>query len=423
MKLTGIDRVIRSRVQLLTAAPFWGALVLRLALAPDSSFDTMATDGESIFVNVSFADSLTEDELRGVLAHEAAHCALSHMTRRGSRDPLLWNEACDYSINSMLLAAGFVLPKGALIDPSFDGMTPEQIYSIRENQKQQQQQGQQQQQQQGQPGAASGGQQQTGQGQQPGQQPGAASGGQQGQQQQPGGRIAPGPDRGRCGQVLDAPQGQAGRLDAEWKGAALQAAAIAAKGAGDGQAGLDRVVTELRKPRVNWRDTLRDIVSESVQTDDSWNRPNRRFIAGGLYLPSQQITGRGHIVVAIDNSGSLPPKALSAFGGELQAMFEDETADRFTVIHCDNRLRQVREYEAGDKLDLTAKGGGGTSFVPVMEWLQANGADVACLIYFTDLDCPENRFGDDPGLPVIWINWSRPRPAPFGHVIQLDAHA
>ena len=204
----------------------------------------------------------------------------------------------------------------------------------------------------------------------------------------------------------------------------MQAAAITARseGAGDGESGISRVVSEIRRGRVNWQEVLREIVSESVQTDDSWNRGNRRFIAGGLYLPGQDIASRGHVVVAIDNSGSLPDSALSAFKGELQAMLDESMADKFTVLFCDKRLNGCREYEPGDVLDLKADGGGGTDFRPVMEWLATNGHDVAALVYFTDLECSESRFGTDPGLPVVWANWNRPRPAPFGRVIQLDPH-
>ena len=161
--LSGLPRVERGRVQLvrggagLPAAAFWGSLAMRLALVLAPQFDTMATDGESIFVNADFADSLTEEELIGVLAHEAAHCALNHMGRRGSRDPGLWNEACDYEINPLLIAHGFTLPRGCLLDSRFDGLACEQIYTILANERAQQNKPQQQPQQ---------GQQQGQQGQQ-----------------------------------------------------------------------------------------------------------------------------------------------------------------------------------------------------------------------------------------------------------------
>ena len=54
--------------------------------------------------------------------------AMQHHTRRGDRDPGLWNDAADYAINPILADAGFTLPGGLLNDPKFRGMTAEQIY-------------------------------------------------------------------------------------------------------------------------------------------------------------------------------------------------------------------------------------------------------------------------------------------------------
>ncbi len=115
----GIDKkakhaVTRARTVLLVSQPFYGTLALQLELVEvtDKSFvNTMAVDGRHLFYNPEFVLSLTEDELVGVNAHEVAHCAFQHMTRRGHRDPRLWNVAGDYAINADLLDAGFVLPK------------------------------------------------------------------------------------------------------------------------------------------------------------------------------------------------------------------------------------------------------------------------------------------------------------------------
>ena len=65
---------------------------------------------------------------RGLLAHEVMHPAMQHHTRRGDRDPGLWNEAADYAINPILTDAGFVLPGAPLLDRAYCGMTAEQIY-------------------------------------------------------------------------------------------------------------------------------------------------------------------------------------------------------------------------------------------------------------------------------------------------------
>src|SRR5262245_58435237 len=105
--------VERARTQLLVSQPFYGCLALHLALVEvdDAKFvDTMAVDGFSMFYHPPFVEGLSEQELVGVVAHEVTHCAYLHMTRRGHRDPKLWNVAGDFVINSDLKKAGFTLP-------------------------------------------------------------------------------------------------------------------------------------------------------------------------------------------------------------------------------------------------------------------------------------------------------------------------
>ena len=66
------------------------------------------------------------------------HIALMHHTRRGDRDPRLWNLACDFAIDQELTAMGFDVPD-PLIDARFAGLNAEAIYAIlkRENYQQQ----------------------------------------------------------------------------------------------------------------------------------------------------------------------------------------------------------------------------------------------------------------------------------------------
>src|SRR5215468_5435087 len=121
-------KLLRARVQLLFKQPFFATLCLRLKLIPANAFPTMATNGKVICYNTAFVESLTPEELEGVLAHEVSHCALGHHCRRGSRKKRLWNVACDYAINPILLKNGLVLPAGALVNSDYEGLSAEQIY-------------------------------------------------------------------------------------------------------------------------------------------------------------------------------------------------------------------------------------------------------------------------------------------------------
>jgi predicted metal-dependent peptidase len=385
-----MERVRRGRSQLVTDSPFFGVLGLHLELIEDRSIETMATDGKRLLVNPEFAATLSDPELRGVLAHEVYHCAMDHMGRLGSREMPIWNEAADYAINLDLFDSGFTLPQCALLDRKWQGMSAESIYAELYQAKQDKPK--------------------DGNNLQPG----------NGQPNQNKSQNGNGNDPGKCGGVIAPKASEAADLARDWKGRVISAAAVAAK-AGSLPDGIARLIDHARKPRIDWRDMLRRFVSDSMNRDYSWTRPNRRHIGSGLYLPSMVSNGRSRVIVAIDTSGSIDSAALEAFKGELQALLDESATDALTVLYCDCELQGQAEFQSGDILKLEPKGFGGTSFEPVMTWAADNASNAACLIYFTDMLCG-NAWGNDPGLPVLWANWARPKAAPFGEVIQIDGH-
>jgi len=126
-------RLKRARTSLLLDHPFFGSLLFRLKWREVTSIETMATDGVSLFYNREFVMGLPAAHLVGVLAHEALHPALRHHVRRGNRCPKLWNQACDYAINFLVLDAGLSLPNDALVSELYRGMSAEQIYNLLES--------------------------------------------------------------------------------------------------------------------------------------------------------------------------------------------------------------------------------------------------------------------------------------------------
>ena len=96
-----------------------------------SDCETMATDGKSIFYNPKFVDDHTDEEIEGVLIHEACHVIWEHPLRKGNRNHKLWNVACDYAINNYLLYdLKMELPDGGVWDRDYHKMSAEQVYHI-----------------------------------------------------------------------------------------------------------------------------------------------------------------------------------------------------------------------------------------------------------------------------------------------------
>ena len=390
-------KLMRARSQMILKQPFFGTLVMRLALKENQEMPTMAVDGINMFYSPHFVNKITEFELIGVLSHETLHCAFHHMTRIGNRNPKLWNVACDYAINQIVKDSGLMLPSPHLDDPKYHDMTADNIYtalledfkSVEELVK---------------------------------------------QLAKAGLVDGNGDDIGGCGGVLPAPKpgSDSGALDAEgnpiptpskeeleneWKQATV-AAARNAKGRGDMPGSLSKLVKSITNPKVNWKATLARFFQTMKSGDFSWKRLNRRFIAEDLYLPSIYSERLGNVVIAIDTSGSVSEKELEAFVSEISSLLSTCNPEQIHVLQCDTSINDYSVYTPEDlPLSIERKGFGGTRFEPVFERVEKLNIKPVALLYLTDLEAYTNF--KPPEYPVLWVT-TRSEDADFGEVVKLD---
>lgn len=367
------NKMKQAVTNLILDQPFFGALAIRLRLVADPAIaPTAATDGKILAYNPEFIDTLDIGQTVGLVAHEVLHCANGHIWRRDGREASTWAKACDYAINGVIQKAGLYLPANVLLDARFDGQSAEQIYSTLKEESQDD-----------------------------------PNGGGPGEQDSPG-----------WGEMLDGSgEEDAEQQQAEWKVATLQAAQ-SAKAQGNLPGGLDRLLDEIKHPAVDWRSALRRFVQQTASADYSWAMPSARYLAGGLYLPSLRSEQMKPLVVAVDTSGSVSESELQSFAAEIQGIMDDCQPEHVTVIYCDYKVQGVEQFDMGDVITLTPKGGGGTAFEPVFAEVATRGIDPACLIYMTDMDgiMPTEA----PDYPVLWLNTGqRRRTATFGEVLDF----
>ncbi len=363
-------RVTGARARLILQQPFFGVLALRLKIVEDARVErgdipegadwpTMWCNGKSMGFNPAFVDTLSADELEGVVAHEVMHASNGHCWRRGHRHKKRWNYACDYAINPVLVDAGFRLPENGLNDPKFEGLSAEEIYNKLP--------------------------------------------------ELPAGV-------GVVGDVRDsAPDAP---TEADWQQATIQAAKAAkAQGAGRLPKGVEQLVEDLAKPRIDWRAYLHRFVQMSAREDYSWTMPNRRWLARGTYMPALRSEEMPTILVIVDTSGSTTT-VLPHFLAELQGAAAQCRPRSVRVWSVDTEVHDRQEFEAGDDLKPSFRGGGGTIFEKALEEARDE-PDVACVIYFTD-GYPNGGWGEHPGKPMLWAITSETIRAPFGESIWLD---
>jgi predicted metal-dependent peptidase len=390
-------RLVAARAVLVLDHPFFGALSLRMNIEEETRgrTRTMATDGRSILYDKDYVKACTEEELLGLLAHEVMHPAMQHHTRRGDRDPKLWNEAADYAINPVLTEAGFVLPGTPLLDPQYRGMTAEQIYEALKEARD------------GEHGGPIPENDQT-----QSQGDGTAEGGGDDAQDDRAEENS-GPAE-RPGGVLDAPD--PAQQEAEWQ-VALKQATQAAQMMGHLPGGIALAVEEVMRPRVDWKGILRRFVQQSGTTDYSWRMPNRRYIAGGLYLPELRSEAMPTIVVVVDSSASTQA-VLSTFKAELQSIVDECQPEATIVIMADAKVQRIDRFERGEAIEFNVEGFGGTDFRPAFEHVEREELCPACLIYLTDGD---GVYPDEPCIyPTLWAITTPNTRAPWGETVTID---
>lgn len=381
-------RMTRARIQLSRdeRTRFYFSCSMKLRVESTSSIPTFATDGTRLLYNPEFLQTLDDEELLATVVHETEHCVMLHPYRRGSRDPYEWNVATDYSINNRMDAAGFKLPKGCLIDHQYDGMSAEQVYAKRASQ--------------GNPKPKGGAGKPD---------PSGNSvmwkcptGDLQDAPPSNGGQGAPDPNgqpsKPANGDTPDTTQSQ-GMTAEDWKIAAEQAAMMARK-AGNMPGDLERDMRNARKPATDCWQVLKEFIEHTQPSDYSWSQPNRRFIADNVYLPGVIKENTGIFVIGSDMSGSVDERLASAFGGHITAIFDEFKPERIYVVHHDHKVQRVQEFAPGDEIKLNPKGGGGTAFQPVFDWMAEHEIEAKAVIMLTDSygPVPDNP----PDCPVLW---------------------
>jgi len=125
-------------------------------------------------------------------------------------------------------------------------------------------------------------------------------------------------------------------------------------------------------------------------------------------------------MVVLDTSGSIKTAEMQEFASEIDAI-KGQVRARITLHACDAALSSdgpwVFEPWEDFKLPGKLRGGGGTRFTPVFDWLEEQGSTPDLLVYFTDAEGEFPRV--EPCFPVIWLVKGRGQ-VPWGQRIQLN---
>lgn len=365
-----MNKLSLAKSKLALAHPFFGAIALRLDYKRVENLNppTMAVDGYTIFWHPDFIEELSVEEIQAVIAHEVLHVIMLHTTRIKDRNHMIWSMACDYAINPIVKDSNLKLPEGGLLNSEYSGKPAEEIYNL---------------------------------------------------------LLKEAPEEKdflNFGNILPPPKDQEPTAEQAAKILAT-IGAIAGKTAGKMPGGIEKLLDDTLKPKVNWKHQLRNLITATVEGDLTWNRPNRRYLEH-MYLPYYEEEPQiESITVALDTSGSVSQEELNTYASEIQAIREDANIETINVIYVDTKVQQVQTFKQPEKIKFKAVGGGGTRFEPAFKWqkdqIRKNNNTPSALIYFTD-GCASFPT-ENPEYTTIWcITNNEDCTPPWGHAIHIN---
>ena len=355
-----MDIISKATSKLVLQFPFYGKMLMAAGMKVTDRVPTMATDGETIFINPKFVENELQsnvDWVMFVLAHEVEHMVLLHCIRRGSRDPMLWNMAADHIINNNLLKVGLRGPLDAqgrflgLADSKYSDMSKwssESVYNdLLDNPPPQPDK----------PNNDDGDDGQSGEGSDEGD--GGSEGGDGNDDSGSGGKSLSGKGSGASqtssgaanifdGDVLEpsnddgSPLSDADKAERHRRvrGKIMNVAAQVQKQMGIGAipAHLQGAIGDLSKPQTKWYEVLRAYMSAKAKSKNDWSRLNRRLRPRGIKMPTKRSQNMGSLGIMLDTSGSCwsyIPKVLA----EVIAIAHDTKPVEIRIMFIDTGIQ------------------------------------------------------------------------------------
>jgi predicted metal-dependent peptidase len=396
-----IDKLVTARIALLLKQPFFGNLATRLKIVnADAWCPTAATDGRHFYFNTQFIDSLTPRETEFLFGHEVLHCVFDHFqSRAGSRDSAIWNVAADYAVNQILKDNNVgEMPKDdkgkdkGFQDDKYKDWAAEAIYDeIYKKAK------------------------------------------------KDGKNFLE-----KLGKLLDehidwdkdaqsnkdktkgAPKynkEELKKIKDEMKEAMVSAAQSV--GAGNIPGAIQRMISELTEPKMNWREIIQQQIVSTMKSDYTFMKPSRRSWHMDAILPGMMNTDKIDICLALDASGSISEEQCKEFLSEVKGImdqYQDFTIHLWSFdtkvfnpkVFTPDNMDELEDYKLGS--------GGGTEFECNWDYMKEEGIEPKKFIMFTD-GWPFETWGDEHYCDTVFLinnPYERDIEAPFGLTVQYN---
>jgi len=381
------ELLTKAKSQLIMKHPYFGMLASRLKHEANEEINAYASNGKRFLYNAEFIQRRSIDEVMFMLTNAVMHHVLSHQQRQLGRKGNLWQLATDFAINTILHHNGMKIPQGANFNEEYAKMYAEEIYELLKEEYFQ---------------------------------------GVDAFDDEDGfGDNAPEKMKLNEAQqeeedkkAFSATESIDDELDPQdesnWEYSASVANEVATRKSAM-PSGFERLGKKVKASGVDWRFELYNAINRHMRNNYAFMPPNKKYLYLGIALPSLA-SDTLSLCVAIDSSGSIDESLLGAFTEEFKIIMTNFPSVKIELLICDARIQAHYTFHGGQKLDFKIKGGGGTDYRPVFDYIDANLPMNTMLLYFTDGDgwFPKRA----PGYDVLWA-LSRPAKVPFGRPLVI----
>lgn len=182
------------------------------------------------------------------------------------------------------------------------------------------------------------------------------------------------------------------------------------------------MIKQFLEPVVPWEREIPPFLTAREGTDYDWRKPSRR--SRKVYLPSRVKTGLGgldHIVFAMDSSGSMTKAQLVRANSEGRYVHKRWKPAKFTMLNFDDEIRMVETFGKNEPFhEMRIVGRGGTELAPLRQWIIDN--KPKAVVVFTDMGCDEMEpLPPESMVPMLWIVFNNPSArVPHGKMIHIQ---
>ncbi len=343
------------RVNFLFNHPFLSVLALSIPTTfAENENSAFQTNGSRITIDPGKLEKYSEENITYLYAHTLLHIVLKHPFRQKQRDAGLWNQACDLVINNIMESFENVgqRPPDEIIDPDLNEKCVEEVYEILYKQEEEEQN----------------------------------EDSNSEEEKDNEAKTAPDPKGDKKTYIYDSlkldleevndektSQGDQEKLD----GIIIQALTIANR-TSNTYSGLQIEIDTLIRPNISLQDILKEYLTASLfEKNTTFERPNKRYIHSGIYLPgSKKADELIEVYIALDSSSSVSLDEYKKFLGVVKDVCEGFYEYKITILPFDKFVKKefIISFDSFNPLNendlFIPKSDGGTNFNEVLRFLK-----------------------------------------------------